>query len=280
MKIAILLSTYNGEKFLESQLKSLINQKTNDWHLYIRDDGSFDSTVDIIKSYCTKYPELISFVEDSLGNLRSAASFMALLNIVDADYYMFCDQDDFWLENKIQVSLDKLIEMEFVNTGKPCLVFTDLTLVNDKLELLHRSMWEYSKINPDNAKDFYKTTCISSVTGCTIMMNNRLKQQVLPYPKVALMHDWWVCLNASHYGIVDYISEPTILYRQHGKNVLGAKARGRNHNLKKVLFYKETIKGNVRVLKTLNELNFNVNYLKFFMQKLKVIFNNQTKFIR
>lgn len=274
MKIAILLSTYNGEKFIESQLISLINQKNKDWHLYIRDDGSYDGTVEIIKSYSTKYPELISFVRDSLGNLGSAASFMTLLNIVEADYYMFSDQDDFWLDHKIQISLDKLIELEFVNSGKPCLVFTDLTLVNDNLDLLHWSMWKYLKINPDNAKEFYKTVCKSSVSGCTIIMNDLLKNKVLPYPKVALMHDWWVSLIASHYGIVDYISEPTILYRQHANNVLGAEVRGRNHYLKKVLFIKESINGNVRVLKTLSKLNFKVNYFKFFVQKMKVIFNN------
>jgi glycosyltransferase involved in cell wall biosynthesis len=273
MKIAILLSTFNGEKFLETQIISLINQKNNDWHLYIRDDGSLDKTVEIVKRFCIKHPSLISFIEDSLGNIGSAASFMALLSTVDADYYMFCDQDDFWLENKIQVSLDRLVYMEMVNPGKPCLVFTDLTLVNDKLELLHRSMWEYSKINPENAKDFYKNICRSSVTGCTIMMNNHLKKRVLPYPMVALMHDWWVSLNACHYGKVDYISEPTMLYRQHEKNVLGAEIRERNHYLKKVLFIKETIKGNVRVLKIFKELNFDVNYLMFFIQKVKVIFN-------
>lgn len=271
MKIAILLSTYNGEKFLESQLISLINQNNNNWHLYIRDDGSTDRTVEIIKSYHTQYPTLISFLEDSLGNLRSAASFMQLLNEVDADYYMFCDQDDVWLENKIQVSSDRLSEMESANKGKPCVVFTDLTLVNGKLELIHKSMWEYSNINPENAKDFYKTTCLSSITGCTMIFNKELKKYVLPYPKTARMHDWWISLNAAHYGVVDYIKIPSILYRQHGNNVLGAETRSKYHNFKRLKSLKTTLEDNIGVLKMLKDLNFKINYFTVFYTKIKTV---------
>lgn len=271
MKVSILLSTYNGESFLAEQLDSIISQTYSDWKLYIRDDGSKDNTLKIIASYCDLFPDKICLFSDGMGNLKSALSFMHMLSVVESDYYMFCDQDDVWLPFKIEKTFAKMKKLEDSNRDKSILVFTNLSIVDIELNFISSSMWNYSSINPENAKNFYKTTCNSSVTGCTIMMNKSLKQQVLPYPKVALMHDWWISLNASHYGVVDYISEPTILYRQHGNNVLGANLRSKNHYLKKLLVIKETINSNLKVLVMLKELRFNVNYFKFFAQKLKVI---------
>lgn len=271
MKISILLSTYNGELYLKEQIDSLLAQTMNDWFLFIRDDGSTDNTNQIINEYIREFPSKINLITDNLGNLRSARSFMQMLSVVESDYYMFCDQDDVWLENKIQVSLDRLIEMESVDTSKPCLVFTDLTLVNDKLELIHKSMWEYSNINPDNAKDFYKTTCLSSVTGCTMIFNKELKKYVLPYPKTGRMHDWWISLNATHYGLVEYIKSPSILYRQHGNNVLGAESRSKYHNLKRLKALKTTLNDNIGVLKMLKDLKFKINYFTVFYTKIKTV---------
>ena len=100
--IAILMSTYNGERYLREQIDSLLNQTYKDWKLYIRDDGSTDETISIIESYVNDYPDLIVLLKDDLGNLGSARSFMRILSVVDADYYMFCDQDDVWLPNKVK----------------------------------------------------------------------------------------------------------------------------------------------------------------------------------
>ena len=110
--IAILLSTYNGEAYLEAQLLSIISQTNTNWKLFIRDDGSIDKTHEIIKKYTAKFPNLIILITDEYGNLRSARSFMQLLQISQASYYMFCDQDDVWLPFKIQNSLNKMTELE------------------------------------------------------------------------------------------------------------------------------------------------------------------------
>ena len=271
MHIAILLSTYNGALFLKDQIGSILTQTNRDWSLYIRDDGSIDDTINIIEDYVRRYPGKIVEIKDNTGNLKSAGSFMNLLNRVSADYYMFCDQDDIWLPFKIETTLKKITELEVLYPGKGAMVFTDLMVVDADLKIINESMWSFNRIDPENAKDFYKTTCLSSVTGCTVMFNNAIKEHVLPYPKVALMHDWWISLNAAHYGVVDYIVKPTILYRQHNNNVLGAEQRDENHYLKRFLFFFTAIKDNIKVIKMLNALKFKVNYIKFLFNKIKIV---------
>jgi glycosyltransferase involved in cell wall biosynthesis len=274
MKISILLSIYNGELFLNEQLDSIINQSFTNWELYVRDDGSKDNSKQIIDNYIIQYPEKIHWINDNEGNLKSASSFMHMLSVIKSEYYMFCDQDDVWLPFKIEKTFSKIRDIEAINPNKGVLIFTDLTIVNSNLEIINPSMWDYSKINPENAKDFYKTTCLSSVTGCTIMFNNYLKDKVLPYPKVARMHDWWITLNALHFGVVDYLEESTIYYRQHGSNVLGADQIGRNHYLKRVLSLRRTVNENIEVFKMLHALNFKKKYFKVLWTKIKIIIKN------
>lgn len=271
MQIAILLSTYNGEPYLREQLESVLKQTYTNWKLYIRDDGSTDATLAIINSYVEKYPDKIKLIMDDAGNLRSAASFMKLLENVQADYYMFCDQDDVWLPTKIEKTLNKLNVVEAQHPDKPVLVFTDLAVVDAGLQPINNSMWKYSDIDPENAKNFYRTTCLSSVTGCTVMINNLLKAKILPYPKTARMHDWWMCLNAAHYGVVDYVNEATILYRQHGRNVLGAETIDKNYYLNKLRSLRKTINDNIKVFRMLNSLRFHVSFFKVAVTKIKII---------
>jgi glycosyltransferase involved in cell wall biosynthesis len=272
MKIAILLSTYNGSLYLSEQINSILRQSETNWNLYIRDDGSTDDTLKLINFYIKKYPAKIHLIKDDLGNMKSAASFMYLLSIINANYYMFCDQDDVWLPFKIELTLKKMKNTELLNPYKGVLIFTNLFVVDLNLNILNNSMWNFSKIDPENAKNFYKTTCSSSVTGCTIMINNALKDVVLPYHKNARMHDWWISLNAVHFGVVEYIKEPTIYYRQHDANVLGADEINEKYYLKKIIFFLNTLVSNVEVLKMLNALPFKVNYFHFYKTKFKKIF--------
>ena len=100
--IAILMATYNGEKYLKEQIDSIMNQTNHDWTLYIQDDGSKDKTLDIIKSYSD---ERIVWVDNGLTRQGCCMNFMSLLNKVESSYYMFCDQDDVWLPEKVQISI-------------------------------------------------------------------------------------------------------------------------------------------------------------------------------
>ena len=220
MKILILLSTYNGERYLKEQLNSLFSQSYQDFKLIVRDDGSTDRTKEILNSYNV---ELL----DSSVNLGVKKSFETLLNYAyenfEAKYFMFCDQDDVWNNNKIEKTLKKMQELEkLYGEEMPLLVHTDLEVVNEKLETLNNSMWESEHINP-RANTLNKLLIHNTVTGCTMMINRTLASKSLFISPKAIMHDWWMGLVAATFGKIGFIKEPTMKYRQHDKNDTGAK---------------------------------------------------------
>ena len=137
MKINILMSTYNGEMFLADQIKSIQNQTVKDWTLYIRDDGSSDKTRDIINAYAQADSRIVFINPEHQNNLGVIRNFYTLLKHSEADYYFFSDQDDIWLENKLEVTLAKA---KAYPSDKPLLVYTDLKIVNQELTVLHESM--------------------------------------------------------------------------------------------------------------------------------------------
>ncbi|KRN58140.1 glycosyltransferase family 2 protein [Limosilactobacillus secaliphilus] len=257
-KIAILLSTYNGYDYLEEQVQSILNQTNHDWHLYIRDDGSNDGTISLIREFA-KNP-LISFVNDNQPkSLGASQSFLQLLSEVDADYYMFSDQDDYWLPDKIEVSLARMKSLEETGRKAPICVHTNLKVTDDNLTPYRLyntgSLWH----------DFDRLLFNNCVTGCTMMINRRLRDTV-KFDKVKssniYMHDWWLALIAAAFGVVSYINSPTILYRQHSSNVLGSldskNIKGTLNSIRRVLKpsydYEE-------FLKCLNMItNFNEEY--------------------
>ena len=114
-EISICMATYNGEKYLKEQLDSILAQVNTDWKLLIRDDGSEDSTIEIIEDYAEKYPDKIELTTDSFGRLGPCMSFSRLLDLADAEYIMFCDQDDVWLSNKIALTLGAMKQAEQIN---------------------------------------------------------------------------------------------------------------------------------------------------------------------
>lgn len=225
--IAILLSTYNGENYLGEQIYSILRQSITDWILIIRDDGSKDSTSEIIKYYQAKYPDKIYINNSKSENLGAGSSFMYLLEHTQADYYMFCDQDDVWMPDKIERTLKKAQEME-MSYGKdsPIGVFTDLTVVDSELKVLMPSLWKADNRNPDFTKNFYKQWTNRHATyGCTMLFNHAVKSLVFPYHQfegVVGAHDAWIEYILIKKGHYDYIDESTIYYRQHGTNVIGA----------------------------------------------------------
>ena len=221
--IDVLMATYNGERYLKEQINSLLSQTCKDFVVSIRDDGSDDQTVNIVKEYEKYYPEKVRLIRDEGKHLGVCGNFRELLMSSRAPYVMLCDQDDVWLPEKIDLTLRKMIELENKH-GKsaPLLVFTNLELVDDRLSTIHKSFWDYQQLNPNNNTLNY-LLLENIVTGCTTMMNDRLRDIAQNIDPGARMHDWWIALVASAFGFMDYIETPTVRYRQHAKNVVGGK---------------------------------------------------------
>lgn len=222
-KIAILLSTYNGYKYLEQQVNSILKQTNHDWHLYIRDDGSNDGTVSLIRQL-SQNPHITFLNDKNIVNIGTVKSFMDLLSKVEADYYMFSDQDDYWLPDKIQDTLSRMHECESANSNVPICIHTNLKVTDNNLK-------PYRLYNEGPSwSDFPQILFNNCATGCTMMINQKLKEMVkfkqLDYEKV-FMHDWWLTLIAAGFGTVSYLNKPTILYRQHSSNVLGSLDNGK-----------------------------------------------------
>ena len=224
--VAVMMATYNGEKFLQEQLDSLINQTYDNWVLFIRDDNSIDDTRKIIDIYCEQYSEKIRFIEDnSLPSGGAKNNFVGLYQWVtkrfDFSYYMFCDQDDVWLPQKIEQSINTIKREEKLEEI-PLLFHSDLIVVDQKLNIINDSYMKYRVIN-GNVNDINHLLIQNNVTGCTMLWNKKLNDIIKKTINTDIvMHDWWIALIACLYGKIVFSSRALIYYRQHNKNVVGA----------------------------------------------------------
>jgi glycosyltransferase involved in cell wall biosynthesis len=254
--IDILLATYNGEKYLKEQLNSLFLQTYQNFKILVRDDGSIDSTINIIKEYEKVYPTKIKLIQDNFGNLGSSKSFMKLLEYSKSKYIMFCDQDDIWLPDKIRKSLSKIIDLEKKHGSDiPLLVFTDLKVVDEKLNIIQKSFWKYQKLIPDISSNWKKLLAQNVITGCTIIINNKSKKVLLPFSLNMMIHDQWIGVNIAKFGKIDYLKEQTILYRQHGCNVAGAHSYNLKYIKKKFFDIKKILNFQYKAIKYYKEIN-------------------------
>lgn len=220
--LAILLTTYNGASYIREQLESLYSQTYKDWNLYIHDDNSTDCTTDIIEEYKQKYNNIM--IIEKGKHFGVGLGFLYLLNIVDSEYYAFCDQDDVWLKHKLQTAIEKLSETAPAIAS--CVV-TDTTIVDSNLSILHESMWRstnmiYKAHHPEMLQvcDIY--------TGCTMVFNraakNAISQNLIGS---GLLHDQILSYSLfQKNGRFIIIDEPSLLYRQHAHNVHGFTSHG------------------------------------------------------
>lgn len=222
-QVGILMATYNGEKYIREQINSILSQTYELWHLYIHDDGSTDQTCSILQEYAEKHPNQITFLNypPQGGAMKN---FMSLLERVDATYYMFSDQDDVWKKDKIEKEVEQMNSEELKYGGnKPIIVFSDLFVVDSQLNLISESFLKYSGIHPEFLTSFDELAASNLITGCTMLFNHAAQKSIqYPYTS-ATMHDTWITLcTAKAHGVLSYLSEPLVYYRQHGNNTLGA----------------------------------------------------------
>ena len=216
--VEILLATYNAEKYLPTLLDSVYNQDYENFVLTVSDDGSTDSTIQILNSYKEKFGKMN--ILKNCENLGAKGNFKRLIENASGDYIMFADHDDKWLSDKISTTLAAMQAAESV-LDAPILVHTDLSVTDADLNITAPSFVRSQNFNMGRNK-FNDFLAQNTVTGCAMMMNSKLLTLCKRMPKDALMHDWWAALTASAFGKVVFLDVPTILYRQHGDNQVGA----------------------------------------------------------
>lgn len=222
--IDILMAVYNGEKYIKDQIDSIINQTISNWRLVILDDCSTDSTLDILNKYRQKYPEKIVVHINEKNSGGAKENFFKLVKFAKYNYIMFCDHDDVWKKDKIEKTYRCMLELEqkLASPKEPLLVHTDLSVVDEKLNLIDKSMVKAQKLNVYDNR-LCKLLSQGNVTGCTMMVNANLLNMMGEFSEGIIMHDWWASLIASAFGKMAFLNDPTILYRQHQSNQVGAK---------------------------------------------------------
>jgi glycosyltransferase involved in cell wall biosynthesis len=222
----VLLSAYNGSRYIEEQIDSIRRQSFADWALIVRDDGSTDSTRDIVTRLAAS-DSRISLLDDrrNVGPWQSFGILMEQARALAADRFFLCDQDDVWLPDKMAMELARLASIETARgIDHPCLVHTDLKVVDETLHTIDRSWHRFQRMSY-NARDPLRTLLIhNAVAGCTILGNRALLDSALPFPH-GVYHDWWLAACAAAFGTIEMVDTPTVLYRQHSTNVVGAEHR-------------------------------------------------------
>lgn len=217
-KVQVLLSAYNGEQYISEQIQSILNQTYPSISILIRDDGSTDQTVQVLEQLIKIHPDQIKLIKGP--NVGVVSSFFELLRVADAevDYYCFCDQDDVWLDHKVEHAITRLNSS--IHTEVPAMVFTSTYLTDD--ELNRKGTWPKP---PTREPSFFNALYENIAIGATITMNRSARNLFMHSRSVdsqkVLMHDWWFYLLVTAFGTVIYDNTPSMLYRQHRNNVVG-----------------------------------------------------------
>ncbi|MFR2534521.1 MAG: glycosyltransferase family 2 protein [Clostridia bacterium] len=216
-KIDILMATYNGEKYLGEQIDSILGQTYQNFRLLISDDGSTDGTMDILAKYAKQDDRIVIYRQEK--NLGYVKNFAFLLTKVESNYYMLSDQDDVWLKEKVEKSIETL------KNKKVDLVYGDLEVVDKDLKTIYPSFNDYMKLTRkiEKCHDYKVQYLYNTVTGCTLLSKKEFLDKILPIPTISnyMIHDYWIALMVSVYGKTYCMKERYIKYRQHGHNQVG-----------------------------------------------------------
>ena len=227
-QIAILLATYNGEQFLKEMLASLENQTCQQFRCYIHDDGSWDETLTILGEWVNEHPDRYQVLEgESLGSAK--ANFLWMLSQVEADYYMFADQDDVWLPDKIEKSMEAMQGVA-AEADKPACIFTDMYVVDRGLQIQSNSFIRYIGRSPERIS-LSQLLVENPAAGCTELFNRPLRELAMQLRDMDSieMHDIWILALAAAFGKehIGAVDEPLVYYRQHEANEMGAVAESK-----------------------------------------------------
>lgn len=222
--ICIVMATYNGAPYLSQQIASIQAQSHDCWRLLIRDDGSTDDSLSILARFASADSRITILDSGPVSGLGPSLNFSAALEEAlktDSNVFFLSDQDDVWETSKLSTQSGLFPDRGAENTSR--LVHSDLAVVDEELNSVHRSLIEHMALipSPDAPLNYLLTR--NFVTGCASACNRRLLEKALPVARSAIMHDWWLALVAAATGQIEYLNKPLVQYRQHGANSIGAK---------------------------------------------------------
>jgi glycosyltransferase involved in cell wall biosynthesis len=224
--VFILMACYNGACYVEEQIRSIQEQNFNEWLLIIRDDGSCDSTIELIQRLAQEDSRIHLLEDQDRKNLGASANFSALMQYAvehGAHYVFFADQDDVWHPDKLGLMLAAMHELEAIEGGKlPLLIYCDLTVVDEQKRVIAPSYVQYSKRLPEHT-NLGILMAQNQVIGCACLVNRVALNLAYPVPFDARMHDWWVTILCAAAGKIGYVAKSLVQYRQHAANVSGVK---------------------------------------------------------
>lgn len=241
--ISIALATYNGEKFIDAQIKSILEQSYQDFEIIICDDCSTDQTVDIIKTIKDNRIKLFQ----NERNIGFKKNFEKIINKCKGEYIAFCDQDDVWLPNHLLDLITNIKDNVFIGGNA--------IIVNQNLEDMNITMLNSLGVDFLPAKDnWFKFLLFTNVfQGTASLAKSEFLQSLLPFPDTIKFHDHWIAINAAILNKVTYINLPLLKYRQHLNNVTYNNSFTLHNRIK--LYFKEKKSKNTNMLQFIETIN-------------------------
>jgi glycosyltransferase involved in cell wall biosynthesis len=215
--ISVVLTSYNREHFILEQLDSIIAQTYGNWELIIVDDCSTDESKEIIQEFIKKNSDKkITFIKNE-KNIGVAKNFEKGLQIASGEYVAVCDSDDVWLDDKLEK------ELRFLKSGNFGMVYSDLVVVDENLKVIKKSFIQscLSYFCSQKHDSFDELINDNHIVGPTILFDAKLKQKIIPFSEHAIQ-DFWITIVCSLFSTIGFLDEPTVLYRQHSGNMVGA----------------------------------------------------------
>lgn len=218
VRVSVAMTTYNGEKYIKEQIDSILNNLDKDDELIISDDGSKDNTISIIKEYLKK-DSRIKFINGPKNGIKQ--NFANSIQECKGEYIFLSDQDDIWLDNKVEEVLKTFRDEQCI------LIVHNTKIIDEKKQPITESFFEYRKSGKGIFKNIYKNTYI----GCCMAFKNTLKDKILPIPNNIEMHDQWIGIIAEMTGKVFFLNKTLLLYRRHDAN----NSKLRHYGIKKMI---------------------------------------------
>ena len=275
-KIEILMATYNGEKYIGEQINSIINQTYTNWNLLIRDDGSKDKTLNIIKKY-EKMDNRIILIRDNKDNLGFVKNFEELLKKSRTEFVMFSDQDDYWLENKIEKYVEVIEKLDKKKLEKPLLIHSNSYICDKNLKILEEKFIDSNIAGEKKSKSIF---FYYIVQGATVLINRNLIKKVIPFSNNVKLHDRYFHLISEFLGNRIFINESLMKYRQHGNNEIGVSKGSIIKKILKKRYFEESDRNLILEIKQKNEKEIKKDVKREIDEYLELTSDKRKRFSR